>query len=49
MAPDSNEQRIGWARAPGCPEEDGRRKQTLANGDMTCSPGHKLKQTINGP
>lgn len=45
----NSEQRMGWARAPCCPEEGRRRKQNLANGDMTCSPGHKLKQTINGP
>lgn len=37
-------------RAPCCQETDRkRRKQTLSNGDMTCSLGRKLKQTINGP
>lgn len=36
-------------RAPCCQEADRKKKQTLSNGDMTCSPGRKLKQTINGP
>ncbi|CAB1429230.1 unnamed protein product [Pleuronectes platessa] len=36
-------------RAPCCQETDRKKKQTLSNGDMTCSPGRKLKQTINGP
>lgn len=36
-------------RAPCCQEVDRKKKQTLSNGDMTCSPGRKLKQTINGP
>ncbi|KAI4816448.1 hypothetical protein KUCAC02_008775 [Chaenocephalus aceratus] len=36
-------------RAPCCQEADRKKKQTLSNGDMTCSLGRKLKQTINGP
>lgn len=36
-------------RAPCCQEADRKKKQTLSNGDMTCSPGRKLKQTFNGP
>lgn len=34
---------------PAAKKADRKKKQTLANGDMTCSLGRKLKQTINGP
>lgn len=40
--------RMGCVRAPCCQEAGRRRKQTPANGDITCSPEQKLKQTING-
>jgi len=37
-------------RAPCCQEADRKKKkQTLFNGDITCSLGRKLKQMINGP
>ncbi|KAL1274346.1 hypothetical protein QQF64_027160 [Cirrhinus molitorella] len=39
---------MGCVRAPCCQEAGRRRKQTPANGDITCSPEQKLKQTING-
>ena len=35
--------------APCCQWAVRRERETLTNGDMTCSPGRKLKQTINGP